>query len=635
MKNLISLFIIATDYNSIKLAISKILYHSNNVEIFVLNLNHLNNLNDLNNLYCLDDSKISIINDYNTNLFNTIFDYLDVMTGEFICILNDVDVNHPKRFNYQSKVLEDNKNINICSCLEEPISYSVKDSNFSNDFITSQSINFAVMATYIPLDLYTFMIRKSLLKNLHSFNSLHTLKSELDFILFLLLYSSVEKIDKVLYYYKNSRIPYRESINIDDSYGSSNIICKFNQKKSIESRDFMYNSILKKIEPINSNIKYHILVFIENLNIGGTETYLLNITLALKKIGIESHIITSDGILMDLFIRHNINVIKLDIDKFLCEDFDFNSLLLPISNIIQKYNIKLFTCHLAQDIAICIKLKKYFKIKFILTIHGNFYQKDYIKDTSKQIDGYVFVSTAVKDFYKDTLSLSNNYLVLENSISSDKHLKPSLSLHERLNIPKNARILVYCSRLSPNKSFACINFLKCFDKLSSKYEDIYAVILGEGQRKVVIESFVKTLNAKYNAQKIFLLGSVYDVWNYYNDSFFVVGTGRVALEAINCSKAVIALGLAGCIGIVNKPSLQEMLYSNFADHTNESISNDLNSLESYINLSFEKLNFSMDYLLSNPDETTKIGSYCKSYCDKNLNLDTNIHLLDKFFEKFI
>lgn len=634
MNNLISLFILATDYNPLNNTLDKLsLNNFKNVELFIINLNHLKNLN---NLSYLKNLKTTIIDKYNTSLFNTIFDNLNIANGDFICILNDVDINHRERFISQAEFLNENSNINICSCLEKSISSKNLDNNFSNDFISSESIDFAIAASYVPLDLYTFMIRKSLLNDLADFSYIHELKSELEFILFLLSYSNVEKIDKVLYYYKNSRIPYKECINLDDTSKSTNILSKFNRIKSLESREFMYSSISSIIKPLKYKIKYHILVFIESLNIGGTETYLLSISIALKKIGIESHIITSDGLLIDLFIKNNIKVIKLDITKALCDDFDFNKLLIPISKIINKYNIKLFTAHFAQDISICTKLKKFFKIPFILTIHGNFYQKDYLKNISKEIDGYIFVSDAVKSFYKNSLNLNNTkHLLFKNSIIIKKYKNPSSSLHQKLNIPKDSKILVYCSRLSHSKSLSCINFLKCFDKLSLKHKNIYAVVLGDGDRKIVVESIANNLNTSYKAQKIFILGSVYNVFDYYEDSFFVVGTGRVALEAISSRTAVIASGLAGCLGIVNESNIEKILFSNFADHVEKSVSSDLNSLESYLNLSFETLKSSMEYLLKHPKESEEIAKYSYSYCKQNLNLDTNIYIIDDFFKRFI
>lgn len=158
MNNLISLFILATDYNLLNNTLDKLsLNNFKNVELFIINLNHLKNLN---NLSYLKNLKTTIIDKYNTSLFNTIFDNLNIANGDFICILNDVDINHRERFISQAEFLNENSNINICSCLEKSISSKNLDNNFSNDFISSESIDFAIAASYVPLDLYTFMINE-------------------------------------------------------------------------------------------------------------------------------------------------------------------------------------------------------------------------------------------------------------------------------------------------------------------------------------------------------------------------------------------------------------------------------------------------------------------------------------------
>ena len=54
--------------------------------------------------------------------------------------------------------------------------------------------------------------------------------------------------------------------------------------------------------------------------------------------------------------------------------------------------------------------------------------------------------------------------------------------------------------------------------------------------------------------------------NFYSNSDCVVGTGRVALEAMACGKPLIASGNQGYFGLLTKRILKKLRKVYFADH---------------------------------------------------------------------
>ena len=68
--------------------------------------------------------------------------------------------------------MQQNSSLSICSCLELPLTSKSKlknISNESNNFITANEIDFATLGGYVPLDIYTFMIRKNFLLSITKF----------------------------------------------------------------------------------------------------------------------------------------------------------------------------------------------------------------------------------------------------------------------------------------------------------------------------------------------------------------------------------------------------------------------------------------------------------------------------------
>jgi glycosyltransferase involved in cell wall biosynthesis len=74
------------------------------------------------------------------------------------------------------------------------------------------------------------------------------------------------------------------------------------------------------------------------------------------------------------------------------------------------------------------------------------------------------------------------------------------------------------------------------------------------------------------------------VHHAYDAADVVIGTGRVALEAMACAKSVISAGVAGFCGIVQQKNMNQMIQCHFGDHgaaapiSTEKVSSDINSL---------------------------------------------------------
>ena len=146
--------------------------------------------------------------------------------------------------------------------------------------------------------------------------------------------------------------------------------------------------------------------------------------------------------------------------------------------------------------------------------------------------------------------------------------------------------------------------------------------------RLLIDSYAKNINSFYKSKRVFVLGAVYNVNDYYSDSILVIGTGRVALEAMNCSKPVITLGLNGLVEIVNENNISDMICTNFGDHTSKANTKILGIYSEY-------LTQSITYLLNNTKSCESLGRWCKGYCNKNLNLINTAHSISKLFDDLL
>lgn len=145
-----------TDLSNTLTSISKQTF--TNWELFIITFEKTDNIsNIIKNKY-----QIIEINE-KTSIFNFLLSFSSSLSGDFITLMANCDINDPKRFEKQISFMNSN-NLNICSCLEASMNNNIYEKEAlieSNKFIDSDNINSVISASYLPLDLYTFVLRKT------------------------------------------------------------------------------------------------------------------------------------------------------------------------------------------------------------------------------------------------------------------------------------------------------------------------------------------------------------------------------------------------------------------------------------------------------------------------------------------
>jgi glycosyltransferase involved in cell wall biosynthesis len=559
--------------------------------------------------------KASYFNKVCFNSYNDILIFFRQYIKDFFIILNSYDICDTERLKKQVSFMDKNLNCNLCSCLSKSlIKKQLVNDPFllNNKFSSRNDIDTALLAGYYPLCLYTMLIRKIFLTNIVKVLELseNSIMNEIDLVLFMLKYTQVEKVNDILYYHKiQPNSLYKCNINKYQNILRSKLK-DYNKNQFILYRPY-FNKMLQdniKKMPINKTI-YNILMIIDELNLGGTETYILNLIKSLSMNGFYIIIATSGGILIDLFKLNNIKIVPFSIeyDKITnnISDHTYNKLL----QIINDNNINLLHCHFPKEMELCKNFYDLYGFPYVITLHGTFYSNLAIEYSCPDASLVIAVSYKVADTYSKLLTKIQpcNVQVLYNSIDTDYINLQPFSLRDILKIPQGSRIIIYCSRLSWSKGAVAEIFLKSFEELAYKYDDIYAVILGEGKKRLMIEQFSNNINNKLKKKRIFILGATYNVKDYFKDSLFVVGTGRVALEALSCSKSVLALGSKGYLGIVNEDNAEKMIEQYFGDH-------------GYDNPELlSTLTKDMDVLLSNNEMLKEINIWSRKWVIENFD----------------
>ncbi|OXX84532.1 hypothetical protein AVM15_03810 [Paraclostridium benzoelyticum] len=348
----------------------------------------------------------------------------------------------------------------------------------------------------------------------------------------------------------------------------------------------------------------NILMLLDQFSMGGTETHVLTLCEALNKINVKTIIATL-----------NENEISSQYkSKFIFKVIDQGEYVYRIERLkklVNLYEIDLIHCHSIESMLLARKLYDVTNTPYIITIHGLYYPKEllaYVCEKSKHV---IVVSKPVKKLVSESISENriDKISLIYNGIKikKDSEIVQNNNLKCKLGIPINAKVILYCSRLSISKGRLAENFIHQSKNLLK--DNIYIVIVGNGVKKKSIDFYANQINCEYRKNKIITIGNIYNINAYYGISDIVVGTGRVAIEALNFSKPIICTGIKDYLGIFSFENYNEILDTYFGDHG--------------FNHKIEKLSIesSIRYLLENPGKYKEISDWGKSYCDSNFDLD--------------
>ncbi|SHI90452.1 Glycosyltransferase involved in cell wall bisynthesis [Clostridium cavendishii DSM 21758] len=334
------------------------------------------------------------------------------------------------------------------------------------------------------------------------------------------------------------------------------------------SNEFYSKKTFKNLQ--NTDLK--VLLALDTLNIGGTETHVLSLAKELIKSNVNVVILSNEGPLSQEFQKLNCKIYTIKFPLTIINDYNENiSYKNKIKEIVVKENINIIHAHQSPSGAICIDVAKDLRIPSIFTVHGLYYH-DIVSTKLPLCSKVISVSTPV---YNWLSKFNIQSTIIPNGINFDDYsFNNKNSIRSSLEIPENALLALYCSRLAWEKTKVCENLIRvCKDLRITEKIDVHAIILGDGPDLNKIREMADFVNNMLRIKFIHVLGSKTNVSDYYNACNCVIGTGRVAIEAIASYKPVIASGNHGYLGILNKSNIDNAWKVYFGDHDSWKINN--------------------------------------------------------------
>ena len=307
-----------------------------------------------------------------------------------------------------------------------------------------------------------------------------------------------------------------------------------------------------------------ILMVLMGLEIGGAETHVVELAVALAKRGYEVEVASNGGVYQEELAKFNITHYKLPLHKKTVGSFLKS--YFGLKKIISKGRYDVVHAHARIPGFICGLLQQRLKFKFITSAHWVFRTGPLLNRLTNWGQYSVAVSEDIKQYLIDNYQMSaENIAVTVNGINMEK-FSPSVTadeIYEEFNLDKNAPTIVYVSRMDTDRSLVAHQLIEAVPKLNSLYPDLQIIIVGGGNDLENVMQEAKTANNSVNRRAVVITGARTDIDKFVAIADLFVGVSRAALEAMSAAKPVIIAGNEGYIGAFHAGVLDEAIETNF------------------------------------------------------------------------
>lgn len=314
------------------------------------------------------------------------------------------------------------------------------------------------------------------------------------------------------------------------------------------------------------NRQIRLLMVMDSLSVGGTETYVLSLIKAFPSLGVMPVYAGGTGVMYDAFARAGCPIHRVDLTAA--------QLMNPerqvhaertLWQIMRSRKIDLVHIHQTPSGLYAAEAARKLGIPVVFTIHGAYYPPEQLQQMKATGCSFVSVSLPVQA-YLERQGIASH--LIANGVDFEQYRSESAAeLRTRLQIPDDKKVIVYASRLAWDKATVCAMLVRAARSIHlSGTIPLHVVIAGSGNQAAAIAELAETVNLECNTSLVQLVGSQMQMRDYYNLGDLVVGTGRVALEAMACGKPVLAIGNHGYFGFVDEQTYDEAWQYYFGDH---------------------------------------------------------------------
>lgn len=286
---------------------------------------------------------------------------------------------------------------------------------------------------------------------------------------------------------------------------------------------------------------------------GGTETHILTLAKALRADGHDVGVFTAGGVFANRFRQQGVKVYARN--SFVSGAT--RSARADLQKVVQSRHYSIVHAHDSAGFRLLAHTP--LSATKVITVHGTYAKPLDVRRVGRVARRVMAVSPAVKAYLVSKCGIPKNRIRLVPNGVSIAVFRPGKdsSLRRQFGISQGDTVIGYAGRFTLRKRRVGIRVCRMLAEYAATHKNVHVLVAGRMSR----EALGRTLGPR-----VHVLGVVYNMARFYRNCDAVVGTGRVALEAMACEIPTIAIGEAGFAGRMTESNLAQAWRSNFGDH---------------------------------------------------------------------
>ena len=311
-------------------------------------------------------------------------------------------------------------------------------------------------------------------------------------------------------------------------------------------------------------MKCNLLMALMQLDIGGAETHVVELSKELSRRGYNITVASNGGAYVKELEEAGIKHCKLPLHSK--KPADMIKAYKGLRRIIEEENIELVHSHARIPSFLLGRLHKKMKFPFVTTAHWVFETRHGLKYLTDWGEKTVAVSEDIKKYLMDNYKTKEeDIFVTINGIDTEKFSDKldSSEVCREFDLDKDGNNIVYISRMDEDRSLVAKQLIDAVESLDKIVENLNLLIVGGGNDFDRVKELAEAVNKELGRDAVKLAGARVDIARLISPAKLFVGVSRSALEAMAEAKPVIIAGNEGYIGLFDEDKLRVGIDTNF------------------------------------------------------------------------
>ena len=354
-----------------------------------------------------------------------------------------------------------------------------------------------------------------------------------------------------------------------------------------------------------------ILMVLMGLEIGGAETHVVELSLALQRRGWEVLVASNGGVYEKTLEAHGIR--HFHVPAHTKSPHKMRQAYSALEQIIRQEKPDVVHAHARIPALLCGLLHRRMGFPFVTTAHWVFRVNPLLRLMTNWGQQTIAVSEDIREYLIRCYDLPVNQIHTTVNGIDTKAFSPEVSgdkIRQEFQIPADAPVVTCVTRLHESRALSAALLVSGAPKLAAAIPGLRILVVGDGERLEQLSQQAEHVNQTLGYPCVIMTGGRTDVAQLIAAGDLFVGVSRAALEAMSGGKPVLLCGNEGYCGLAREEKAAENLESNYCCRgsrmpTEEELVADVQKL-----------------MAMTPQQRTEIGNEGREIVKRDFSLDT-------------